>query len=321
MRRIVLSLGVLIAMIMGSGAIAVAQSSPAASGSLLAGLGFPEVVITFTDAGFEVPADIQAGATLLTLDNQGSMPAGFSLIQLPEGVSMADLMPPAAEAGASPAAEGEEGGGGLPPALYDATWAGGAFAMPGSTGSVVVNLGPGEWILDTGPESGLPPTTFTVAGEASDTPITADGAVEVELDDFQIVLPESIPAGPSIWQVSNVGEQPHEVYLATSPGRIAPEDVMTLATLPEDATPPPGLPGLDQFVDVGFVAPISAGQTVLIEMNLPAGDYVGLCFMPTKDDPNGLPHVMNGMAVSFSTAEEGQTVEPPASPAPSDHSH
>jgi len=318
MRRVLVFLSFCLAL-MSPGVMA--QGTPEATQSLLAGLGFPEVVITFTDAGFDVPADIQAGPTLLTLDNQAAMPVGFSLIQLPEGVTMADLMPPAADAGASPAAEGEGGPAGLPPALYDATWAGGAFAMPGSTASVVLNLGPGEWILDTGPESGLPPTTFTVAGEASDAEITAEGAVQVELDDFQILLPESIPAGPSIWQVSNVGEQPHEVFLATSPGRIAPEDVMTLATLPEDATPPPGLPGLEEFVDVGFVTPISAGQTILIEMNLPAGDYVGLCFMPTKDDPNGMPHVMNGMAVSFSIGEEGQTVEPPASPEPQDHSH
>lgn len=316
----VLTMVVMILSLLASGVAVSAQGTPEAGGSLLGDLGYPEVTIVATESGYEIPDDIQAGTVLITLENQAPFPVGFSLVQLPEGASLADLgPPPGAEAGASPAA-GEEASPeeGLPPILYDATWAGGVLAFPGGPpAQAVVTLTPGEWLLLGPPDVPVPPQPFTVSGEAGEALTAPEGAVSVELDNFQIILPEQIPAGPQIWEVTNVGDQPHEIFVSMTPERLSVEDAMTLIQLPPDATPPPGLPSLEEFMPVGFVAPISGEQTTLVEMNLEPGHYVAVCYMPTKGED--VPHAAKGMVTVFSVGAEGEQVEPPASPVPDEH--
>lgn len=320
MSRILVTAGMLLVLLAGSTGVIAAQSTPAASGGLLSDLGYPEVNIVASESGFEVPDDVQAGTVLITLENRAPFPVGFSLIQLPEGASPADLgPPPGAATDASPAA-GEEAAPeeGLPPILYDAVWAGGVFAFPGGPpAQAVVTLTPGEWLLAGPPDVPIPPQPFTVGGEAGGAPATPEGAVSVELDNFQIILPDQIAAGPQIWEVSNVGDQPHEIFISTTPERLTIEDAETLLRLPEEATPPPGLPSLEEFLPVSFVAPISGEQTTLVEMNLEPGHYVAVCFIPEKE--SGEPHAMEGMVTVFSVGAEGDEVEPPASPVPEEH--
>jgi len=318
----VLTMVVMIVSLLASGAAVSAQGTPAAGGSLLGDLGYPEVTIVATESGYEIPDDIQAGTVLITLENQAPFPLGFSLIQLPEGASLADLgPPPGAEAGASPAADEEAAPEeGLPPILYDATWAGGVFAFPGGpSAQAVVTLTPGEWLLMGPPDVPVPPQPFTVSDEAGEAEASAtpEGAVSVEVDNFQIILPEQIEAGSQIWEVTNIGDQPHEIFVSTTPERLSAEDALTLVQLPPDATPPPGLPSLEETMPVGFIAPISSEQTTLVEMNLEPGHYVAVCFIPAKEE--GVPHAFKGMVTTFSVGAEGEQVEPPASPVPEEH--
>ena len=316
----ILTMVVMVLSLLASGVAVSAQGTPEAGGGLLGDLGYPEVVIVGTEGGFEVPDDVQAGTVLLTLENRAPFPMGFSLVQLPEGASLADLgPPPGADAGASPAA-GEEAGGEeeFPPVLYDATWAGGVFAFPGGPpAQAVVTLTPGEWLLLTPPEAGLPPQTLNVSGEAGEALTAPEGAVSVELENFQILLPEQISSGPQIWEVSNIGDQPHELFVSSTPVRLSVEDAMTLIQLPPDATPPPGLPSLEEIMPVAFVAPISGEKSILVEMNLEPGHYVAVCYMPTKGED--VPHAAKGMVTVFSVGAEGEQVEPPASPVPDEH--
>ena len=71
------------------------------------------------------------------------------------------------------------------------------------------------------------------------------------------------------------------------------------------------------------VAPISADQTVFVELNLEPGNYVAVCFMPDRE--TGMPHALKGMFVVFQVGAEGEEVAPPASPvpeaSPEAHSH
>jgi len=315
MSRLLLALGMICSLLALSGAGVSAQSTPAATGGALSGLGYPEVVITVTASGFEVPDEVQAGTVLLTLVNQAPFPAGFSLIQLPEGVSMADLMPPGdAPPAASPAAEE---GPGFPPVLYDAVWAGGASAGPGQTGQAVVTLSAGEWIVDAGPEAGFPPAVLNVTGDAEGSMEAPEGAVSIDLDNFQIVLPEQIAAGPQVWHVTNIGDQPHEMFVTRTPERLSLEDAMALLQMDPEAEPDPNLPNLEEFVDVGLVPPISMDQSVLVTMNLEPGHYVAVCFIPEKE--SGQPHAFKGMVTIFSVGSDGEQVEPPSSPVPEEH--
>ena len=310
-------------------AVTAQEATPGATGpSQLSQLGLPTLNITLTAEGIQAPAEIAAGEVLLVLDNQKDAPDGVSIIKLPEGTSIEDAMmlfgPPPAPEGtpgadmeASPA--GEEEMGPPPPLFYDMTWGGGAFAMPGIPGEIVVTLTPGQWYVVGGPESGAMPVPLTVTGDevspAAETAITAD--VTVETKDLQFVMPDTLTAGNQIWKVTNSGKQPHEMFLTKTPRRLTMDEVNTLLTLPEGELPPADMPNPAEFQDLGGIAPISGGQTVYAEFNLEPGAYVAICFMPDKE--TGMPHALMGMVVVFEIPEEGQTVEPPASPAPMDH--
>lgn len=313
-RRLIAALGMVLTLLASTIAGIAAQGTPATGGDLLAGLGYPEVVVTGTETGFEGPAEAPAGTVLLTFENIAPFPNGFTLIKLPEGVTLEDLMPPApASPAAAEDAPAEEG---FPPALYDAAWAGGVFAMPGQTAQAVVMLTAGDWLM-LGQDLSQPPSMLTVTGEAGEAPTAPEGAVEVELKNYQIILPDTIPAGPSIWSVTNTGDEPHEMFITKTPERLTVEQAEKLLAMPEDATPEPGMPNPEEFIDAGGIAPISNGQTAMVEMNLEPGHYVAVCFIPAKE--SGEPHAMKGMVTIFSVGADGEQVEPPVSPVPDEH--
>jgi hypothetical protein len=327
MRRI-FGLLVALALFASNFASVVAQdASPGAMGpSKLSQAGLPELRLTATADGLQAPAEVAAGTVLLVLDNQSENFVGVSLIQLPEGTSMEEAMmvlgpPPAPEgspeagAEASPAG-GEEEMGPPPPLFYEMTWGGGVFAPPGVAGEIVVTLTPGQWVLASDPESGMMPISMTVTGEAP-TPVEVPADATVTLKNFSFELPADLAAGQQVWEVTNAGDdpqQPHEMFVTKTPRRLTLEEVEVLLALPEDELPPEGYPNPAEFQDIGGVAPISADQTVYFELNLEPGAYVAVCFMPEKE--SGEPHAMKGMIVVFEVPEEGQTVEPPASPVP-----
>jgi hypothetical protein len=329
MRRLFVLIAALALLAGNVAAVAAQDATPGAVGpSQLSQLGLPELQVTLTSEGIQAPAEIAAGEVLVVLDNQKDAPDGVSIIKLPEGTSIEDAMmllgpPPAPEgtpgasAEASPA--GEEQMGPPPPLFYEMTWGGGAFALPGIPGEIVVTLTPGQWYIVGGPESGAMPVPLTVTGEAAtpaaESAITAD--VTVELHDLQFVMPDTLTAGNQIWKVTNTGEQPHEMFITKTPRRLTLDEVETLLTLPEGQLPPEGMPNPAEFQDLGGIAPISGDQTVYAEFNLEPGAYVAVCFMPDKE--TGMPHALMGMVVVFEIPAEGQTVEPTASPVPMEH--
>lgn len=320
---------VALALLAGSFSAAIAQeATPGAMGpSALSQLGLPEVRFTATADGLQAPTDVAAGTVLVVLDNQSENFVGFSLVQLPEGTSMEEAMmvlgpppaPPSPEAGMEASPAGGEGEMGPPPPLfYEMTWGGGLFAPPGATGEIVVTLTPGEWIAAGDPESGMAPLTLNVTGEAP-TPVDVPADATVTFENFYFEMPADMAAGQQVWEVTNVADQPHEMFITKTPRRLTLEEVETLLALPEGELPPEGFPNPAEFQDIGGVAPISQDQTVYFELNLEPGAYVAVCFMP--DQETGMPHAMKGMVVVFEIPEEGQTVEPPASPVPMEEGH
>jgi hypothetical protein len=331
MRRLLALLAVFALLAGNIGAVAAQDATPGAMGpSKLSQLGLPTLQLTASGGALQAPAEVAAGQTLIVLDNQMEFPTGVSIVQLPEGTSMEEAMmvlgpPPAPaspEAGASPAG-GEEQGGPPPPLFYDMTWGGGVFAAPGIPGEIVVNLTPGEWYLVGDPESGIAPVSINVTGEAASpaagAEITADAEVTLDNENghFYFEMPDNVAAGDQIWKVTNGGDQPHEMFISKTPRRLTLDEVQILINLPEDQLPPEGVPNPAEFEDMGGLAPISHDQTVYFELNLEPGAYVAVCFMPDKED--GAPHALKGMVTVFEIPEEGQTVEPPASPAPMEH--
>ncbi len=326
MRRVLAVCALLVAMWASMLSTAMAQDATpgATGGGVLSQLGLPEVRVTLENGQIQAPAQAPAGQVLLVVDNRLDYPGGVSLIQPPSDMSIEEMLgpPPASpEAGVPPDAgmatpEADEGGEEQAPEwLFTSTWAGGAFAGPGMTGQAVITLTPGDWVVLA--QEDIAPAIITVTEEGATPGVTGEvpADVTIELDDFQIRLPEQIQAGSQVWEVTNVGDQPHELFITKTPELLTVEQAQQLVQLdPESGEIPEGLPDPTTFEDVGGVAPISQDVTVYTEINLEPGNYVAVCFMP--DQETGMPHALKGMFVIFQVGEPGQEVAPPASPVP-----
>lgn len=310
MRRVIPFLLLVIALVGATIAGTAAQeASPAPGGgapTLLPGLGFPELALTTDGQTLDVPAEIEAGRYYLSLTNTSAdMMADLELYQLPEGITVDDLLA---------AFEGED----IPEWFFEMVVPGGVTSMPGGTGGAIVDLMPGEWVFNLyayGEESDANiPTTVTVTGEM---PTVEDPAADVEVSmvDFDFAMPETVPAGPAVWKVSNDGMQPHHVVLFGVPDGTTEDEFMTalMAEMgpPPDAASPEAMDGMDMaspapgglnpedVTEAGGTMIVSAGLATWVELDLAPGTYVAVCFLPT---PDGTPHVMLGMVQLF-TAE------------------
>ncbi len=258
-----------------------------ATDSALASLGYPELQIVVTDAGSEVPEEVVAGRTLITLDNQSSGGSDVNILRLPEGVTLDDL-------NALMTSEGGE----TPAWFADLDSAGGFNVAPGDTGNGVIDLEAGEWYIGVGDFN--PYTALTVIGDAASPTAQAEPPADLVLDmhEYTLGLPDQVAAGPQVWHVTNTGEQMHEVQLIRTPELLDAEQVITIMTLPEGGTPPEGVPDMStlEFVPEGAKT-MSPGHEIWIEMDLQPGNYVAICSNP--DTETGQPHALLGEIHSF----------------------
>jgi hypothetical protein len=277
----------------GPAGIAAQDSTPEASGSALAALGYPELLVRVDGDAFEMPeTTVPAGRTLVRLENVGEESWHGFMLQVPEDVTdeqvVADLGPDAE----SP-----------PPWLFEAIYPGfPGETLPGQTNLALVDLSPGRYIV-----LGDTVQQFEVVGDAATpgaTPEAERSVVDgtVRLFDFNFEFPDTVAAGRQLWEVTNTGEQPHELLLARSPEPVTAEQVMELmAGESEEATPTGGGPSFANFEPVGGIGWLSPGLTALTEVDLEPGTYVALCFV--FDPETGLPHVALGMVAVFTVGE------------------
>jgi hypothetical protein len=118
-------------------------------------------------------------------------------------------------------------------------------------------------------------------------------AVPLELEDFAFSFDEAeIEDGDVAFQVTNSGEQPHEVVILSVP------DGFTVETLLSEQSQ--DLPAGVEFV--GFLNPIGPNESanMVFEAPLPAGSYMMVCFLPdTSQGEDGPPHAVEGMVSTF----------------------
>jgi hypothetical protein len=298
--RSVARIGVVLAIALLAPAIHAASQdpSPVATGSRLASLGYPELRIVVTDDGAEVPQEVTAGRLLVVLENRGTPdgPAAVSdvnILQTLEGITLDDLN----------AVLTAEEGGEIPDWFNDITSVGGFNVVAGQTGHAVIDLAPGEWFIGVGDFN--PYTVLTVTQDAIATAVPGGDPpadVTVGLGDFSNNLPDQLPAGPQVWHVTNNGEQIHEIVLVRTPVLLTVEQVMAIVTLPEGATPLPGMPDMATFEFLpDVVKPLSAGRDIWVEPNLSPGYYVAIC--STTDPETGMPHLLLGEIRVFAVDE------------------
>ena len=274
------------------GADVSAQDTAPAAESRLAAAGYPEFSIVVTDDGPRFPASVAAGRLLVTLENQSAARSDVTFIQLPAGITLADLD----AAFANP-------DGVTPDWFGDIVSTGGFNVDAGQTGYGVLDLAPGEWLIGVGDDNPFVPLTVT----GDDTDATTDGAdpdadVTLQFDAHAIDLPEQLPDGQQVWHGINASDDSHEMMLIKTPELLTPEQVIAAVSAPEGATPAPGQPdpATFEFVAAGLKT-MSSGHEIWVELNLEPGYYVAICLSP--DSETGTPHALLGELDIFTVGE------------------
>ncbi len=269
------------------------DATPEAPQSLLAGLGYPELHITAGDDGVELPAQVNAGRTLIVYENVGEESTHPFLLRLPDDISidqaLADLGPEAME----------------PPAWFlDADFPGFVGeTLPGQTSFAVVDLVAGSHLVLHDSAVVLEVVSTDATPDASQDP-PADGVVSLFEMGFE--FPDSIAPGRQVWEVRNDGELPHELLLIQSSVPVTPEQIIDLFmndSGDENATPVGGGPSFADIEPAGGVGWLSPGSSTWTEVDLQPGTYAAVCFV--FDPETGMPHLMLGMADVFTVGEGG----------------
>ena len=277
-------------------------------GLALDALGLPELRLSVSETGIDVPSEAAAGRNLVVLDNPSPYDVEVTLFLPPAGLTADRLQ-------ATPDSdEGEPGW------FYDAVTAGGVSAEPGGTDRAVVDLAPaGDWVVEVGrypnDDAATTPVDFRESSfmpllVAGDAPAAADVAagVTVEMRDDAFAIADRVAGGPQLWAVTNVGQEPHHVVLTrptvpVTDALVAEWLSFEFGMAPADATPSPNLPTFDAFADVAYVPVLSAGRTTWVALDLEPGTYVAFCFV--SDRETGMPHAAMGMVEVFTVAAPG----------------
>lgn len=138
-----------------------------------------------------------------------------------------------------------------------------------------------------------------VAEEAALPEITIDAA------DYSYTAPETVTSGWVRVTLTNSGTEPHHVQF------LHLNDGVTVQQF-EDALKQAEGPALAMTKQVGGVGAIHPGGSAQAVIDLPAGEYVILCFIPSPSDQTA--HHAKGMIKSLTVSgDEDRAAEPTAS--------
>jgi hypothetical protein len=279
----------------GPASAAVAQdASPMASpeADVLAATGLPEIRITTreTTVSPSVPGAMLEGWYIITLVNETDLVSSANLGLLPEGQTVGDLT--------SVLATSFKGqGGALPDWWSAATFAGGNVAASGETTRTLAYLTPGKWaIFSSNPAAIQSPSVFTIlTPEEAETnygiapaasPVASPAAAgapvpdgvaltsSIDVSDSAITPGGDMAAGDVIVQVTNSGEQVHELILVRSDAEVDDAAAATLATSYASGEE------LTGATVVGGVGTLGPGQSALFTATLEPGTYVLFSSLP-----------------------------------------
>lgn len=138
-----------------------------------------------------------------------------------------------------------------------------------------------------------------VAEEAALPEITIDAA------DYSYTAPETVTSGWVRVKLTNSGAEPHHVQF------LRLNDGVTVKQFEEALSQAEG-PALAMTKQVGGVGAIHPGGSAQAVINLPAGDYVILCLIPSPSDQTA--HHVKGMIKTLTVSDgSNQAGEPTAS--------
>jgi ribosomal protein L12E/L44/L45/RPP1/RPP2 len=139
---------------------------------------------------------------------------------------------------------------------------------------------------DSGDETPAASDDATEEAEESPTPEDTGPAVYVA-QEFSFDGPDTLPAGETTLGLKNGGKQPHQLLLVELLKGKTLDDVMAELEKNADAPPPPWVRVIRKQA---FAKPDKSDE---ITVELTAGSYVMLCFIPDKESKK--PHAVLGM--------------------------
>jgi hypothetical protein len=149
--------------------------------------------------------------------------------------------------------------------------------------------------------------TYVLADKISKTSTDANPVPEITIDaaDYSYTAPETVTAGWVRVTLTNSGAEPHHVQF------LQLNDGVTVQQF-EDALKQAEGPALAMTKQVGGVGAVHPGGSAQAVINLPAGEYVILCLIPSPSDQ--MAHHTKGMIKSLTVANgDNQATEPVAS--------
>jgi len=241
----------------------------------------PTVMVMANDYAFQMPDTLSSGVTTFRLMNHGQEMHHMVVVKLGEGETLADLQ--------------KMGEGPLPAGIV---FKGGPnFAAPGGAVEATINLEPGQYAavcLIPSPDGqvhaakGMMKGLTVVPAQGTQAASAPSPEVTLTLSDYKFETSRPLGAGRQVIKIENAATQWHEmVFVKLEAGKTI-EDLLKWLEKPDG--PPPASP-------VDGTSPISPGETISVTVDLAAGDYGFLCFLPDLKD--GKPHIAHGMAKQF----------------------
>jgi hypothetical protein len=236
------------------------------------------------DFSFEMPDTVRGGLVKISAKNTGKEPHQAQLMRLNDGVTQQQFQATLQQ-------------GDIEAMLKMVTLTGGVNSIPAGASQVAYdNLQPGNYVMLCllEAEDGMPHFAkgmikfFNVTpGDSSDaSPPKASGTVVMA--DFNFLGDVTkLDAKKTTLEVKNGGPQPHELTVIKLNNGVT---VDQLKAMLNSDTPPPGPPPID---DAGGLGAIQANQTGWVDLDLKAGNYAFVCFVP--DPATGKPHAALGM--------------------------
>lgn len=262
------------------------NASAAAHTATAAVAATPSVVtITAKNFSYDAPDTITAGMVSLKLINQGPELHHIQLLRITGGKTYADL------AAGLKAMKAEAP---MPPWIE--VVGGPNSPAPGGEQVITEELTPGAYALvcmipsaDKIPHFAkgmvrsltvIPATGTVAAAPASDVTVT--------MTDYAWDVTPAIAAGKHTVKLVNAAAQPHEMFIIQlAAGKTAADFLQWIDT---QQGPPPATP-------MGGTSGLAIGGVAYVPIDLPAGNYALLCFLPDAKD--GKLHVEHGMLKPF----------------------
>ena len=239
-----------------------------------------ELRLELTDSAVTAPASASAGVTTVTLNNTSQTKRTVTLARLNTGVTVEQFTEQLATDDIA--------------AVELVALDGGRNAPAGQTTQVTLDLEEGTYVVVAFPDSDGPPllTNFQVgaAGAGQASPPTA--GVTVDMGDFFFSMPDSVSADSAIWEVTNSGQQWHELVIFKPGEGFTQEQFLEMVMSDQ---PPAGEPPMEEIATFG---PSSQGERGWLTLDLEPGRYWAVCFLPDLVG-GGESHVQKGMFKEF----------------------